>query len=111
MAVDLATAKLHLRIDGDDEDALVGLYLQAAKDHAAQFLNRAIYDDEAALAEAILAGDTTGIVAAGAMDAAVLLIAGHLYAHREDVVVGASVAQLPSGAHSLLQPYRILIGV
>ncbi len=111
MAVDLATAKLHLRIDHGDEDTLIALYLQAAKDHATQFLNRAIYDDDAALAAGVLAGDLTGMVATSAIDAAVLLIAGHLYAHREDVVVGASVAQLPSGANALLWPYRVLIGV
>lgn len=111
MAVDLATARLHLRIDGDDEDALVGLYLQAAKDHAAQFLNRAIYADEAALAEAVLAGDTTGIVATGAMDAAVLLMCGALYANREQEIAGTTSTELKFGARSLLEPYRLLVGV
>lgn len=111
MAVDLATAKQHLRIDGGDEDALVALYLQAAQDHAALFLNRTIYDDPAALADGVLAGDVNGVVSTGAIDAAVLLICGTLYANREDAVVGVSVADLPGGAKALLWPYRAGLGV
>ena len=39
--------------------------------------------------------------------AAVLLTVGHLYANREDVVAGASVAALPNGAEYLLQPFKV----
>jgi len=42
-----------------------------------------------------------------AIKAAVLLIVGSLYAQREDVVVGVSVAKLPNGAEWLLAPYRV----
>ena len=48
-----------------------------------------------------------GMVVNEAIKAAVLLIVGHLYANREDVVVGVSVAQLPNGAEWLLQPYKV----
>lgn len=41
-------AKAHLRSDGAD-DALVQAYLDAAEDAAAQFLNRAVFADDAAL--------------------------------------------------------------
>jgi hypothetical protein len=37
----------------------------------------------------------------------VLLIVGSLYANREDVVSGVSVAKLPNGAEWLLQPYKV----
>lgn len=110
MLLDLATAKLHLRIDGSEEDALVQLYRQAAQDSAEMFLNRKIYEDSGALAEGVLAGDLTGIVANGAINAAVLLICGTLYANREGVVVGASAAELPGGVKSLLWPYRLGLG-
>ena len=43
--------------------------------------------------------------------AAMKLTIGHLYANREDVVVGASVADLPTGARALLWPYRRDFGV
>ena len=48
-----------------------------------------------------------GIVVNDTIKSAVLLIVGHLYANREDVVAGASVAALPNGADYLLQPYKV----
>ena len=39
--------------------------------------------------------------------AAMLLIIGHLYENREDVVVGRQVADLPKGSEYLLNPYRL----
>lgn len=49
-----------------------------------------------------------GIVINPAIEAAILLILGTLYEHREDVVVGAPAAQLPIAATHRLQPYRIM---
>ena len=48
-----------------------------------------------------------GIVVNDTIKSAVLLIVGHLYAQREDVVVGVSVAKLPNGAEWLLAPYKV----
>ena len=42
-----------------------------------------------------------------AVRAAILLTLGHLYEHREDVVVGPSANELPRGAEALLFPYRV----
>lgn len=49
-----------------------------------------------------------GIVANGSIIAAVRLTLGHLYANRESVAVGVSVAELPLGVAALLRPYRIV---
>ena len=106
MLLDLATVKLHLRVDDSAEDALIGLYVTAAEEFAMQFLGRTIYATE--LAQGL---DTAGIVINPAIQAALLLIVGHLYANREDMVVGVSATQLPSGAEYLLQPSRIGMGV
>ena len=152
--VQLAEAKLHLRVDGTDEDALIGVYITAAEQSAASLLDRGVYvdgtalgvakaaapgeldtaiaacgsaiaaaealTDETAIAAAIqTAGNDLlraqvahrqamdGIVVNDAIKSAVLLIVGHLYANREDVVAGASVAKLPNGAEWLLAPYRV----
>ncbi len=51
-----------------------------------------------------------GIVANGSILAAIRLTLGHLYANREDVVTGVSVAELPQGAKALLRPYRRVMG-
>lgn len=48
-----------------------------------------------------------GLVVTAGIKAAVLLIVGHLYAHREDVVTGATATQLPNGAEWLLRPYKV----
>lgn len=147
-------AKLHLRADGTDEDALIGIYIAAAEQAAVKALDRGVYADGTALQAAMTAApaalttataayaaavtaadamtDTTeqtaalqvaetaymrsqvayrqvfdGIVVNDTIKAAVLLTVGHLYANREDVVVGASVTALPHGADCLLQPYKV----
>lgn len=152
--VQLAEAKIHLRVDGTDEDALIGLYINAAEQAAVKAMDRGVYADGTALQTAMTAApaalttataaytaavtaadamtDTTeqtaalqvaetaymralvayrqafdGIVANDQIKAAVLLTVGSLYAQREDVVVGASVAALPNGADCLLQPFKV----
>ena len=152
--VTTSEAKLHLRVDSADEDALIGVYITAAEQMAIALLDRGVYADgtalgvakaaapgeldtaiaayESAIAAAEALADETAIAAAiqtagngllrakvahrHAMDgmvvneaikAAVLLIVGSLYAQREDVVVGVSVAQLPNGAEWLLAPYKV----
>lgn len=52
------------------------------------------------------ARDLNGTVSNPSIVAACLLTVGHLYANRTDVVVGATVAELPNGARALLRPYR-----
>ncbi len=152
--VQLSEAKLHLRVDGTDEDALIGLYINAAEQAASKAMDRGVYADGTALqtamtaapaaltaataakeaavtaAEALTDADEKaaalqaaenaymgalvayrqvfdGIVVNDQIKAAVLLTVGHLYANREDVVVGASVSALPNGADHLLQPYKV----
>lgn len=108
-------AKRHLRVDMSltVEDELIGLMTSAAEDSAVRYLNRYVFVDQAALDEAITAGTagTHPIVINDAIKAAMLLILGHLYANREDVVVGVSANALPMGSRSLLDLYRMLPGV
>lgn len=52
-----------------------------------------------------------GMVVTDLVKAAILLIFGHLYANREDSVIGSTVADLPQGSKHLLQPYRRGLGV
>lgn len=113
MLIDLPTAKLHLRIDGSDEDVILALYIGAAEQSALDYIGRQVYADADTLAAAVLAGTggTSPIVVNDAIKAAILLILGHLYANRENVATGFSVAELPMGARSLLQPCRTGMGV
>tara|TARA_R110001606_G_scaffold68797_1_gene157161 strand:+ start:9841 stop:10317 length:477 start_codon:yes stop_codon:yes gene_type:complete len=75
--------------------------------------NEVIADAQAILADSLVAAlrIQNGIVIKPAIVSACLLITGHLYANREDVVAGVSVAALPNGADSLLWPSRIGLGI
>lgn len=152
--VTLAEAKSHLRVYGNDDDALIGIYIAAAEKSAVAIVDRGVYADDAAKdaaiatapvalsdataaytaaitaahemadacdqAAAIKAANasytrahvayrkaTDGIVADDIIKAATLLIVGHLYENREDVVAGQALSKLPNGAEWLLAPYKV----
>lgn len=64
--ITLTQAKAHLRMDHDDEDALIQSYLDAALAHVAKYL-----------------GDDMPDPVPAPVDAAVLLLAADLYLNRE----------------------------
>lgn len=110
--IDMSIAREHLRDPDDDEAYLVAL-LSAAEDQAAQYLNRRFFGDAQALEEAVANG-TAGdrpILINPSITAACLLILGHLYANREDVAAGTTATEMPMGSRSILQPYRIGLGI
>ncbi len=102
--ITLTEAKAHLRIDGTDEDLILTVYIGAAEKSASNFMNRNIYASS-------IGSDVDGIVMDDVIKAACLLILGHLFSNREDVVSGGSVSELPHGSKALLYPYRISVGM
>lgn len=110
--VGIDTVMLHCR-GSEDDAALLTLYLSGAKQSAIDYLDRNVYESQIALDAAVAAG-TAGdypIVVNDAINTAILLTVGHLYANREDVIVGATASQLPNGAQFFLRPHRIFPGV
>lgn len=105
--ITLETAKLHLKVDTTDDDAMIAIYLGAAERAAMDYCNRTIYGAEG------VGSDLDGVVINDAIKAAILLNLGHLYVNREGVVDNHAVQkqELPLGIQSLLQPYRIGIGM
>jgi hypothetical protein len=111
--VTLLQAKEHLRVDSNDEDGLIQTYLQAAEKLCVSFLNRNVYESDAAMQTAMLdmeAGDHPMVVD-DLIRSAVLLVAGHLYANREEVITGTIATRMPVGAEYLLMPHRKCMGV
>ena len=106
--ISLSVAKLHLRVDGNDEDTTIQLYLDAAEQMAADYLNRNIY-----ATTGDQGSDLDGLVVNSAVKAAILLQCGHLYANRESVSQqpGNYMIELPMGTKFLLDPYRLELGV
>lgn len=104
--VTLAEAKLHLRVDTDDEDTTIQIYLDASEVSAANYLNRVIYATD-------VGTDTSGVLMNAAIKAAILLQCGHLYANRESVSMAAGnyMIEMPMGVKFMLDPYRIELGV
>lgn len=98
----------HCRADPVADAPMMNLYLGAAEEAAQDYLGRNVYADQAAMDAA---QDEAGMVANFAFKAAALLICGHLYANRENVVTGAQSFTLPMGAHDLLRPHRRSIGI
>lgn len=111
--ITIEQARQHCRADGAD-DAMLELYGGAAEGAAQQFLNRRVFPGADSMAAAVLDG-TAGIdpiLVNDSIRAAVLLMLGHLYRTREEVQGGdGATVQVPMGAHSLLWPYRIGLGV
>lgn len=52
-----------------------------------------------------------GIVINASIEIGILMLLGHLYANREDIVVGLSAIELPKSSHHYLMPYRMDMGV
>lgn len=52
-----------------------------------------------------------GMVVNDDIRAAVLLITGHRYRNREDVITGTIATKMPQGATTILFPYRVGLGV
>ncbi|CAB5583348.1 Phage gp6-like head-tail connector protein [Pseudomonas putida] len=92
--IDLATVKMHLRVDGDEEDALIGGYVAAAKAHVEQHCDRKLVETDPVEPEEM--GLTSDV------EQAVLLLVGHWYANREAVVIGTSASEVPLAVDRLL---------
>lgn len=102
--ITLEVAKLHLKVDTTDDDTMIEIYLGAAERAAMNYCNRTIYGAEG------MGSDLDGVVINDAIKAAILLNLGHLYVNREGVDT-VQKQELPLGIQSLLQPYRIGIGM
>ncbi len=99
MIVTLEEARLHLRVTGNDEDALIEEYIGAAEEFITATINESI----------------PGIAAAPPavpkpLKAAALLFIGELYQHREIQVTGAIISENPT-FNRLVQPYRKNMGI
>lgn len=99
--VTTAEAKLHLRVDHTEDDALITNLIAVAYQTIEGRIFRKVYADSGA----IPTDDLTGIATTESINAAALLIVGHLYANREDVITGATSMAMPMGSEFLITPY------
>lgn len=91
----LNTAKAHLLVDFDftEDDELILLYIQAAEDAVARYLNKKLEDT-------LVDGELPASI-----QAAILLYVGNLYANRESIVF-AQAKEMPLSYTYLLNLNR-----
>lgn len=87
----LSTAKAHLRVTASDEDSLIGLYVDAAEEHAEKWCDREF-----------------GTPLPASVTGAVLLLVGDLYENRE-AMLPQTMVDNPT-VNRLLQPFRSYAG-
>lgn len=97
----LADLKAHLRIRHIKEDDDLQMKLDAATDHASQFIGRTIPWVDA---------DGVVVDVPNSVRLAILIIAAELYANREEAVVGTIYTKIPK-AENMLHFYRVGLGV
>lgn len=95
--IDLARVKSHLKVDDDEEDALIAGYFEAAKSHVGMHCDRELV--EADPVEPAQMGLTPDV------EQAILLLVGHWFANREGVAMGTISTTVPLAVERLLM-YR-----
>jgi hypothetical protein len=108
MLVTLAEAKKHIRVDFDDEDAEIEIYLKGASQAIVNYLKdgEALFMDS----DGDIIEDSNGIAidVTYEIKAATLLMVGYLYKHRDNNEGDAFVpGYLPAPVISLLYPLRM----
>lgn len=99
--VTLDEAKKHLRVEFNDDDALIEGLIVAARQWAEDFLNRSLVAAPPTPAEP----NPKAPEVPQKWKQAMLLVLGHWYANREDAMAGA-LAPIPLGATMLLWQNR-----
>ena len=105
--IDLPLVKRHLRVSFNDDDSEIALYLAAAESMVVETLDRAVLPTGT-----VLPGvddedyDETAMVVTPAISAAILLVTGHLYEHRE-AASDLKIEELPISVRHLIAPWRV----
>lgn len=100
--IDIDTVKAHLRVRHSHEDG----YIQGLVDAAAQAFNdqtnRVLVDPDEGLPDPL----GNALHPTKAVQQGMLLLVGHWYVNREDVVIGTIATALPKATEFLWRPYR-----
>lgn len=94
--------KNQCRIDNDDENNLLDIYLKAAINKAQNYTNRIFYEDR--IPED---ADDSAMLVEPDLKLALLLLIGYWYQQREEAS-SDSLSSIPYGFNALLSPYRFI---
>lgn len=99
--ITLDQAKHQLRLCGSEEDQHLSLLIEAAVEHASQFIDRPI---------PWLNSDGEEVPVPSDLKLGILLILSDLYENREGLIVGTIVAKNPA-VQNLLHFHRVGLGI
>lgn len=100
--IDLGTVKAHLKVDGEEEDALIQGYTDAALSTFDLWTNRKLIAEGESLPDPV----GNALVITTAIRQGALLLIGYWYASRETVVTGTIATELPMATNALWSPHR-----
>lgn len=100
--IDLPIVKAHLRVDHDDEDALIEGYRDAALSAFEAWTNRTLVDPEGTLPDPV----GNALLMTKAIRQGALMLIGHWYSDKESVVIGGVAVELPMATSALWKPHR-----
>ena len=100
--IDLPIVKAHLRVDHDDEDALIEGYRDAALSAFETWTNRILVDPEGTLPDPV----GNALLMTKAIKQGALMLIGHWYSDKESVVIGGVAVELPMATSALWKPHR-----
>lgn len=108
MIVGLPELKTHLRVDGDEEDALIQALSDAAEEQVQSWLGRPVHPDATALPPIGSAQyDSFQIVATPAVQVAIKMMVARMYEHRGGEGGPEEDAAPPLSVRALLAPLRV----
>lgn len=94
--------KAHLRVRHSLEDAYISVLVEAAAQAFNDQTNRVLVDPAASLPDPL----GNALQPTKAIQQGMLLLIGHWYVNREDVVIGTIATALPKATEFLWKPYR-----
>lgn len=100
--IDLSIVKVHLRVDGDDDDGLIEGYVAAAISAFETWTNRKLVAEGQPLPDPV----GRALVITQSIRQGALLLVGHWYANRESVAVGTIATEMPMATKALWSPHR-----
>lgn len=108
MILDLADLKAHLKIDGDEEDALVEVYGLAAEAVLANWIGRPFYRAQSDLPAIGAPGyDPYQIVADAVIRQAIMMLADRIHTFRNGGGAEGSNAVPPVPVQAIVSGYRV----
>lgn len=100
--IDLVTVKAHLRVRHSHEDDYIQVLVDAAVQSFNDQTNRMLVAANDVLPDPI----GNALHPTKAIQQGILLLVGHWYVNREDVVIGTIATGLPRATEFLWRPYR-----